>query len=160
MYLYLAVKLGEKYLYHPGIIIVVEKMPEKTTLIRIPVSLKRELQEKAKQKNVAMWQIILESITTLTRTKAGILPRNELDKVSWYIYKISSSFGELRANPTPENKNATLETLSQLHDRLGIEVSDVEIVVKQYDGSHSKKKILNDTGKLIVMRIIEKYSKE
>jgi hypothetical protein len=158
MYLYLAVKLGEKYLYHPGIIIVVEKMPEKTTLIRIPISLKKELQEKAKQKNVAMWQIILESLTTHREVKAGIVKRSEIDKISWYVYKVSASFGELRANPTPENKTATLETLRQLHDRLEIEVSDVEIVVKQYDGSHSKKKILNDTGKLIVMRILEKYS--
>jgi hypothetical protein len=133
-------------------------MPEKTVHIRIPISLKNELQEKAKQKNVAMWQIILESITILKQTKAGMVKRSELDKISWYIYKVSSSFGELKANPNAENKTATLETLRQLRDRLGIEVSDAEIIVKQYDGSHSKKKILNDTGKLIVMRILEKYS--
>jgi hypothetical protein len=137
---------------------MVKKMPEKTVHIRIPVSLKKELQEKAKQKKVAMWQIILESLTTHRHVKAGMVQRSEIDKISWYIYKVSSSFGELRANPNVENKTATLETLRQLHDRLGIEVSDAEIVVKQYDGSHNKKKSLNDVGKLIVMRIIEKYS--
>ncbi|MCI4408756.1 MAG: hypothetical protein JHC26_06665 [Thermofilum sp.] len=133
-------------------------MPEKTVHIRIPISLKNELKSKAEQRGVAMWQVILEAITTLKQTKAGVVKRSELDKISWYIYKVSSSFGELRANPNAETKTATLETLKQLHERLGIEVSDVEIVVKQYDGSHSKKKILNDTGKLLVMRIIEKYS--
>jgi hypothetical protein len=137
---------------------MVKKMTEKTVHIRIPISLKKEIQDKAKQKGVAMWQIILEAITTHRHVKAGMIQRSEIDKISWYIYKVSSSFGELRANPNVENKTATLETLRQLHDRLGIEVSDAEIIVKQYDGSHTKKKSLNDVGKLIVMRIIEKYS--
>ena len=158
MYLSLSVAFNERYLYHTGILLLVKKMPEKTVHIRIPISLKNELQEKAKQKNVAMWQIILEAITTHRNVKAGKMQRSELDKISWYIYKVSSSFGELRANPNVENRTATLETLRQLHDRLGIEVSDAEIIVKQYDGSHNKKKSLNDVGKLIVMRILEKYS--
>ena len=83
-------------------------MPEKTVHIRIPISLKNELQEKAKQKGVAMWQVILEAITTHRHVKAGMVKRSELDKISWYVYKVSASFGELRANPNAETKTATL----------------------------------------------------
>jgi len=132
-------------------------MTETTTLMRVPKSLRDKLKRKAEERGVSMWQVLLEAINTLDWAKKGIIPRGDLDKVSWYVYKVSASFGELRANPTPENKKATLETLRQLHERLGVDVDDVEVVVRQFDGSHEKRKVLNDAGKLLVARILEKF---
>jgi nucleotide-binding universal stress UspA family protein len=153
----LALREEEKFLYHYGIILVGAEMTETTVLMRVPRSLRDRLKRKAKERGVSMWQVLLEAINALDWAKKGIIPRGDLDKVSWYVYKVSASFGELRANPSEENKRATLETLRQLHERLGVEVEDVAVVVRQYDGSYEKRKVLNDAAKLTVMRILEKF---
>jgi len=128
----------------------------KTTHMRIPRSLKDEIKAEAERRGISMWQVLVESLSTYRQMRSGRIQRNDMDKIAWYVFKLSASIGELRASPGPETRTATLVTLQQIKDRLGVTVDELEIVVKDYDGSKEKRKVLNDTAKLIVMRILEK----
>jgi len=152
-----ALREGERFLYHYGIIPVGAEMTETTVLMRVPRSLRDKLKRKAEERGVAMWQLLIEAINTLEWTKKGVMPRSDLDKVSWYVYKLSSSVGEFRGNPSQENRDTLLETIRQVRERLGVDATELEVAVRQYDGSHSRRKVLNDAAKLTVMRILEKF---
>jgi hypothetical protein len=132
----------------------------KTTHMRIPRSLKEEIKREAERRGISMWQVLVEWASAFYDIRRGKTPRADADKIAWYIYKLSASVGEFRASPTAENKQATLETLQQVKERLGVATDELELAIKSYDGTHAKKKTLNDAAKLIVLRILEKSQEE
>jgi hypothetical protein len=125
--------------------------------MRIPRGLKEEIKREAEKRNATMWQVLVESLSAYREVRRGRVQRNDIDRISWYVFKLSASIGELRASPTQENKQKTLETLSEIGERLGVSVEELELAVKAYDGSREKRRVLNDTAKLLVTRILEKW---
>jgi hypothetical protein len=56
------------------------------------------------------------------------------DKVSWYITKVLMSAGAFKENPSERNFNYLLQNLSELRQRLGVEVSFAEEATKRLYG--------------------------
>ena len=56
----------------------------------------------------------------------------ELDKASWYIYKLVVGIGAFKENPSRENFDRLMETIIQLKNRLKIDTGVLEHAVKRF----------------------------
>jgi hypothetical protein len=121
--------------------------------ISVPEEVYRALKEEAEKQGVAVWKVLLDVLAGI-RAKKGRKPLSKDDAIVWYVYKFAASVGEYRGSPTEENLKKLEETCWQLRERLGINVDDFLSVARQYDGSHSARKVLNDAAKDVVARIL------
>jgi len=127
------------------------------TTVRIPVELRNVVKSLARRRKMPMWKIIHEAVTYyrsvyLTHHKE----MNDVGKRAWYCYKLSASVGELRANPTKENLQLLLTTISQIEERLGVNAELLRAAAERYvKKPERKEKIqLNDAAKDVVAQII------
>jgi hypothetical protein len=80
----------------------------------------------------------------------------EVDRVAWYITKISASWGSLRENPSPENLSRFVKTVNQVAQRLGIPAGDL-VAASEYFykvRSEKAKTVVNEAVKRFVARIV------
>jgi len=61
----------------------------------------------------------------------------ELDKLSWYIYKLVVGVGAYKENPTKENFARLMTTMEQIKKRLGVDTGVLEHAVKRIHPSRS-----------------------
>jgi len=134
--------------------------------IRIPKELKDELDSIIRgyeaHKNDAYWKVIAKAIAHYKPSlQAGFkkkeIPR--LDKAAWYAFKLASSVGALKENPSTQNLDLLKTTCQQLEDRLGL---DLKLLVKAAEDyarhpSTANKIELNDLTKLTIADIISKF---
>jgi len=80
----------------------------------------------------------------------------EVDRVAWYITKISASWGSFRENPSPENLNRFVKTVNQTAQRLGIPAGDVAAAAEYFYKVRSEKAkaVVNEAVKRFVARIV------
>jgi len=123
--------------------------------INVPETVYNEIARVARVRGVAMWQVVREAITTFRAVRRQRKMTPVTDKVAWYVYKISSAAGEVRANPTSENKERFIKSIVKVSKRYDVDASEVISVVRRYDGSHSKRKVFNDVMKDFIMRLME-----
>jgi site-specific DNA-adenine methylase len=79
-----------------------------------------------------------------------------VDRVSWYITKISASWGSFRENPTPENMNRFIRTVNQVSQRVGIPAGDVIAAAEYFYKVRSEKAkaVVNEAVKRFIARIV------
>ena len=80
----------------------------------------------------------------------------EVDKVSWYIVKVSASWGSFRENPNQENYNRFIGTVRQVGARINIPCEDVVAAADYFANVKSDKArtIVNEAVKRFIARII------
>ena len=127
--------------------------------IRVPRPLWAVIKEFAESEGVPMWQVIQKAFAHyLTNYRAHFRDVSNLDKASWYAFKLSSSIGEFKANPSDENMQKLLKTVEQISTRLGIDTTALVGAIHRYKERPTNKNrwALNDQAKLIVAQIIMK----
>jgi len=80
----------------------------------------------------------------------------EVDRVSWYITKVTASWGSFRENPSPENMNRFIRTVNQTSQRVGIPAGDVIAAAEYFYKVRSEKAkaVVNEAVKRFVARIV------
>jgi hypothetical protein len=80
----------------------------------------------------------------------------EVDRVSWYITKISASWGSFRENPSEDNMNRFIRTVNQVSQRVGIPAGDVVAAAEYFYKVRSEKAkaVVNEAVKRFVARIV------
>ena len=133
--------------------------------IKVPEALYQRIRLLAEKTNRHMYQVIEEGIIKvelyLKRPyRKRELPR--LDKCAWYVFKLANSVGAFKENPTVENWNRLMNTVSQVKERIGVNTELLETVLQRLHPGKSKEittadKIeLNDAVKLVIADIIVK----
>jgi hypothetical protein len=103
--------------------------------IWVPIEFKEKVKALAQRQGKAEWKVLLDAVALYETSLRRPRVKEELpvvDKIIWYIQKLSMSIGELKANPTDENLNRTLKTVQQVRERLGVDTSILERAVSDY----------------------------
>jgi len=152
---------------------------EKRTTVRVPVWLRDDLKRVANAMNVPMWKVIhtaiekkgLEFIEETIRK--GVIAEKKLDKAMWYAFKLINSIaylkktvelykdGLIEEEDVKAELNATMRTLAQIEERLGVDVENVREAIEKFLNNPNGKTTanLNDNVKLAVVRIIMTVTK-
>lgn len=131
--------------------------------IRVPEEVHERITYLKEKTGKVTWEVILEAISFYE----GFLKRpsvrtstSNLDKLSWYITKLATSFGAFKENPTEENYQYLMKRVQELKDRFGIE-ADILIRMADYYRSTKdpelQKKVridLNSAFKQVVKELI------
>jgi len=115
------------------------------TTIRVPKSLARRIRELSEEKGVAMWKILLQLTSFYSSIVKDTRRRDEipiLDKLSWYIVKLSYSISKMKDEPNEENFKWLVKTISQIKDRLNIDVTYILDIAKSYMATKSKQDLI------------------
>ena len=132
----------------------------KSTTIRVPVEFRNLVRTLAEKRGVPQWKILHESVVHYRLAYLSHFQANtkNLNKASWYAYKLSASVGAFRYAPTDENKELLMRTIEQLEQRLGVNGEMLKRAVEDYYKTQRKKyKIaLNDAAKELVAQVIVK----
>ncbi len=115
------------------------------TTIRIPKELKEKIEDLSRKKNVAYWKVIQEAIswyqsTVIETRNRELIP--DIDKVSWYIVKLSYSVSKLRDNPTDDNFQWLEKTVMQIKERLGVNIDYLLKSARSYQLEQSKENLI------------------
>jgi hypothetical protein len=112
---------------------VAQETPQETkskgATIWVPNEFKARVKALSKKYGKAEWKILLDALALYEASIRKPKLKEELpivDKVIWYIEKLSMSVGELKANPTNDNLQKTLKTIQQVKERLNIDTSILE----------------------------------
>lgn len=123
------------YLYYVGGVYRVSETRSKWTTIKIPVQVKEKIDYLRSKTNKVTWEVILESITfyeEFLRKPRVRTSTSNLDKLSWYITKLATSFGAFKENPTKENFEYLQKRIEELKKRFGIEADLLSRVASYY----------------------------
>jgi hypothetical protein len=107
----------------------------KETTIYVPVEFKRKIKELSERTGKAQWRILLDALALYESTLRKPKMKEELpvvDKVVWYMQKLSMSIGALKENPSEANLEKTMKTIQQVKERLGVDTSLLERAVVDY----------------------------
>jgi hypothetical protein len=107
----------------------------KETTIYVPVEFKQKIKELSERTGKAQWRILLDAIALYESTLRKPKMKEELpvvDKVVWYMQKLSMSIGALKENPSEANLEKTMKTIQQVKERLGVDTSLLEHAVVDY----------------------------
>ena len=140
-----------------------ETYKKEWSTIRVPKEVKQRIDYLREKSGKVTWEVINEAISFYE----GFLKRpsvrtstSNLDKLSWYITKIATSFGAFKENPTEENYRYLEKRVQELKDRFGIE-ADILIRLADYykrtKDDELRKKIridLNSAFKQVVKELI------
>ena len=125
--------------------------------IKVPEALWYGIREFAKREKIPMWQVVQRAWGYwLGAYRNHHVGHSDIDRIAWYIFKVSSSVGEFKAMPNEENYNRLLKTLVQLNERLGVEIDLVVECMKRYLNKPNLKNrmALNDATKALVIQIL------
>jgi hypothetical protein len=107
----------------------------KETTIYVPVEFKQKIKQLSEKTGKAQWRILLDALALYESTLRKPRTKEELpvvDKVVWYMQKLSMSIGALKENPSEENLSKTMKTIQQIKERLGVDTSLLERAVVDY----------------------------
>lgn len=126
-------------------------------VISVPQPLAERVKTLSKREGTAMWKILQRTVDYwIASYKGHFKDAPDLDKASWYAYKLSASIGELRAKPSAESLKMLRKTIAQVRDRLSVETSMLEKAASQYvkKPTRQNRVALNDAAKFTVLQII------
>jgi hypothetical protein len=107
----------------------------KETTIYAPPELKSKVKALSERTGKPQWKILLEALALYESTLRKPKIKEELptvDKVVWYMQKISMSIGALKENPSEVNLEKTMKTIQQVKERLQVDTSLLERAVVDY----------------------------
>jgi len=125
--------------------------------VRIPVELYRDIEIHARREKIAFWKVIQRAFSywkSAQRNHHATV--SDVERKSWYVFKLASSVGELKANPTEKNFELLRKTCDQISSRLGVDTSKIVLAAQQYlkDPSNKNRMLINDCTKEIIAQII------
>jgi len=104
------------------------------TTIRVPRELKDRIDFLRRKLGKVTWEVILDSITLYESFIKRPSVRQTLptiDKVSWYITKLATSFGAFKEVPNEENYQYVVKRVEEIKSRLGVD-ADLLLRVCEY----------------------------
>ncbi len=143
------------------------KKQSKWTVVSIPVETK-DLLERIKNRSgeeKALWKIITESLSfydNLYKKPKSKMDLDMAEKISWYITKLSLSYGMFATNPTEENTAQFTTRLQEIEMRLQIDTGNIQKLLGQYkklNNEEERKKArieLNQAYKLLIKEMMMK----
>lgn len=108
---------------------------DKGTTIYVPKELRDRIKSLADRYGKPQWKILLDALALYETSIRKARTKEELpivDKVVWYIEKLSMSVGALKENPSETNLQKTLKTLKQVKERLDVDIRLLERAVNDY----------------------------
>mgnify|MGYP000400851031 CR=1 FL=1 len=106
----------------------------KWTTIKVPRELKDRIDSLRHRTGRVTWEVINEAVSFYEgflrnpRVRANV---SDLDKLSWYITKLSTSFGAFKENPSDENYQYIVKRVEELKKRYNIE-ADLLVRIADY----------------------------
>ncbi|RLE88781.1 MAG: hypothetical protein DRJ67_01055 [Thermoprotei archaeon] len=125
--------------------------------VRIPEEVWRSIRDQARRENIAIWKVLQRAWSYwVSASRSHHIDVANIDKLAWYVYKVSASVGEFRARPTEENLKWIENNAKILKDRYGIEADKLVLAARQYMKRPTKKSrmVLNDAAKEVIIQII------
>lgn len=127
--------------------------------MRVPQPLAEKIRALSEKENLVQWQVIEKALSfyeTLKKNPAKKADLSQLDKVSWYIVKLSYSVSKLKDDPSEENMQWLEKMVQQVKERLGVDVSYLLQAAKTYAKTRSKEDLieLNMSWKMAVADLI------
>jgi hypothetical protein len=107
----------------------------KETTIYVPQEFKQKLKQLSERTGKVQWRVLLDALTLYESTLRRPKTKEELpivDKIVWYIQKVSMSIGALKENPSEANLEKTMKTISQIRERLNVDTALLERAVVDY----------------------------
>jgi hypothetical protein len=111
------------------------KSKENSTTIYVPKQFRDRIKQLSERYNKPQWKILLDALTLYETTVRKPKAKEELpviDKVLWYIQKVSMSIGALKDNPSQANFQRAQKTIEQIRERLGVDVRMLELAINDY----------------------------
>ena len=105
------------------------------TTVRVPVELRDRIRYLSDRYGKPQWKVLLEALAlyeTSLRTPRSKEELPVVDKVIWYIQKLSMSIGALKENPSDANLQKTQRTVQQVRERLGVDTRILERAIADY----------------------------
>jgi len=135
------------------------KKVTKWTTVKIPVELRDTINKLSQKLGKPAWKVVLDSVSFFDEQISKPRLKEKLptiDKISWYIVKLSTSVSEFKLNPSEENYNRLIKTMNQIKERLGVDLSLLSKIVETYkkDPSIDNRIELNDALKLLIFELI------
>jgi len=141
-------------------------MTTKWTTIKIPKEIHEKIKQYRQRYGKATWRIILEALSffeTISRKPRSKEELPDLDKFSWYITKLATSFGAFKENPSHENLIYLEKRVKELREKLGIDASHLALLAERYmraKNDEEKKKLrieLNMAFKSVIKELLQSY---
>jgi len=131
----------------------------KWTTIKMPVELRDKINELAEKMEKPAWKIVMNAISFFDEQLRNPRLKERLpvvDKISWYIVKISMSVAEFKVNPTDENFARLIRTAEQIKERLGIDTDLLLRAAEAYkkEPNTDNRMELNAALKMLVFEMI------
>jgi len=122
--------------------------------------------KKRSGENKDTWKIILEALSyydNLRSSPRRMMKQDMLEKVSWYIVKLSLAYSSFVLNPSQENFESFNERLREIKERLKMEEVDIlqrlasEYIQLKDEEERKKERIaFNQSFKMIIKEMIKK----
>ncbi len=150
-------------------VVQVEELPKGKKIVfkslRVPEYIHEKVRDLAQRYGRKMYTIVEDALAIYVNYLKKPYRKSELpriDKVSWYVYKLGRSVGAFKENPTKENAERLLNTLSQIEERLEVKTDMLKgIIMKlikkptiKIDTDTSIE--INDATKMLIADIIAK----
>jgi len=103
--------------------------------IWVPREFKERLATLSRRYGKPQWKILLDALAMYEayfRKSRGKEELPKVDKVVWYIEKLSMSVGAFKENPSKENLEKSMKTLAQVRERLQVDTSLLERALNDY----------------------------
>jgi len=108
---------------------------DKGTTLWVPREFKEKIKQLSKRYSKPQWKLLLEALSMYEAQLRKPKMKEDfpiVDKIVWYMQKVSMSIGMLKANPTDENLQKTLNTIMQIKLRLGVDTGILERAVNDF----------------------------
>ena len=116
-------------------------MTRKWCNVKVPDYLLENIDSISKREKRARWQIIYDSVSYYEAQKKKPVIKSELpmlEKVSWYIAKLSQAVTWYITNPDENHYQLTIKTISEIGSRLDVDVKDLLGVLETFKNIKKK----------------------
>lgn len=133
--------------------------------IKVPREFYIVLKTRAKSEGMSLWKFINKTFSFYYSVYHDKFNPKDVDrarlnvqKISWYVYKLSQSIGAFKENPSDYNFNQLMSTINDVKKRLGVNTDVLEIAINQYKKkpSHQNKININESSRAVITDIIMK----
>jgi hypothetical protein len=135
----------------------------KYTAIEVPIAIAERIRSIAERKGRSEWEILLDAIGYYEAQLRAPKKKEKLpavEKLSWYISKISVGVALFISNPTSESLDTTLRMLEGVRTRLQVDTrvlaQTLELYFKSEDKSPSRRATVMHALKMVIREVLEK----
>jgi len=125
--------------------------------VRIPREIHEEIKEQARREKTAIWKVLMRA-WSYWRSSVRNHHTNveDVGKLAWYIFKLASSVGQFKENPSDRNFDWIVKNCQTIKKRLGVDASPIVLAASQYKKRQTgkNKMALNDATKMVIAQLI------